>query len=730
MAQIDSGIGGLPAGAIDNEDAFAGGGIVAFAGPEGSGPVEGEGRKETPQAKFIREMMPAATQAAKELETTPQAVLSMWALETGWGNPKAIQGKNNYGNIQYQTGPNPERGILGSRSGTDAGNKRSFVEYDSPESFASDFTRNIRNPALYPNFKSGQKTADEFLSQIPQYAEDKNYRNKVMGVHNSSFGGAAPPKTGIASRILSTVTGTSDANAAEVPGTKAAAPTTDSNGVTVGDVGGAAGVAALGGSAIVERINNARNAAIAARNAALSVGPLPGGTPPMPKAPITAASVLGNMGSGISAGLQSKLAPVLPATKLGAAAALAAPIASAVNTYNTSTDDYYKRFGLEQPEGNGLLKNLKDLGVRGLGAASDLGNTLTFGLAEKYAGYRDKYNPDGSPILKNVAAAKPADKVATPSAPAVPAQRNNYEATQDRNDLDASQQIAELKPQVGPAVSTTPVRKSLMDIANDTLYKGLTTEPLSREAYDKQVDAIAKKEGTDPASMKAFFDKQSTSFTNQAVEAKKNRDVDLWMSAAQGFFAMGAGTSPRALQNFAMGAGIGVKQAQSALNEYGKAQKEINAAQRDIAKFEMSHRETRTAQQIASYDKALARNDLFEAKKLGIAEKVWERIIRQDEIKLQKGQLRESQIQRLELERGRLLELAERNWLTHQEKNALDIMKAQDMTKPKDAAAAQARLDKDYKRIFSHVPPSLAGAGRQEITRSSEEQALLAKYGG
>ena len=243
------------------------------------------------------------------------------------------------------------------------------------------------------------------------------------------------------------------------------------------------------------------------------------------------------------------------------------------------------------------------------------------------------------------------------------------------------------------------------------------------------MDAIAKKEGTDPASMKAFFDKQSASFTNQAVEAKKNRDVDLWMSAAQGFFAMGAGTSPRALQNFAMGAGIGVKQAQSALNEYGKAQKEINAAQRDIAKFEMSHRETRTAQQIASYDKALTRADLFEAKKLGIAEKVWERIIRQDEIKLQKGQLRESQIQRLELERGKLLETAERNWLAYQDKNALDVMQAKDMTKPKDAAAAQARLDKDYKRIFSHVPPSVAGADRQAITRSSEDQALLAKYG-
>jgi hypothetical protein len=115
---------------------------------------------------------------------------------------------------------------------------------------------------------------------------------------------------------------------------------------------------------------------------------------------------------------------------------------------------------------------------------------------------------------------------------------------------------------------------------------------------------------------------------------------------------MGAGTSPRALQNFAMGAGIGVKQAQSALNEYGKAQKEINAAQRDIAKFEMSHRETRTTQQIASYDKALARADLFETKKLSIAKDVYDRSIRQGEIK--ESRLNREYTQRRDFERKQL----------------------------------------------------------------------------
>jgi hypothetical protein len=69
-----------------------------------------------------------------------------------------------------------------------------------------------------------------------------------------------------------------------------------------------------------------------------------------------------------------------------------------------------------------------------------------------------------------------------------------------------------------------------------------------------------------------------------AGQAKQDRDVGLWLSAATGFFAMGAGKSQYALQNFAAGAGIGIEQARSALNAYSKRQNELNQAQFEVEK--------------------------------------------------------------------------------------------------------------------------------------------------
>jgi hypothetical protein len=68
--------------------------------------------------------------------------------------------------------------------------------------------------------------------------------------------------------------------------------------------------------------------------------------------------------------------------RLGAAGALAG---TALTTGDTDTDQYRKRFGLEPSNADTGFFN--DLGVRTLGAASDLGNALTFGAAGKF--FRD-----------------------------------------------------------------------------------------------------------------------------------------------------------------------------------------------------------------------------------------------------------------------------------------------------------------------------------------------------
>lgn len=56
---------------------------------------------------------------------------------------------------------------------------------------------------------------------------------------------------------------------------------------------------------------------------------------------------------------------------------------SAVSTFWTPTSQYATRFRIKEPE-----SFVGNLGLRSLGAASDLGNTLTGGLAGKYL-YRD-----------------------------------------------------------------------------------------------------------------------------------------------------------------------------------------------------------------------------------------------------------------------------------------------------------------------------------------------------
>jgi hypothetical protein len=69
------------------------------------------------------------------------------------------------------------------------------------------------------------------------------------------------------------------------------------------------------------------------------------------------------------------------AKRLGAAGALAG---TAITTATTPTEDYRERFGLETDDPS----LLGDVGVRALGAASDLGSVLTFGAADRL--YRDK----------------------------------------------------------------------------------------------------------------------------------------------------------------------------------------------------------------------------------------------------------------------------------------------------------------------------------------------------
>ena len=102
------------------------------------------------------------------------------------------------------------------------------------------------------------------------------------------------------------------------------------------------------------------------------------------------------VGRGIAPVMKAAGAVALPATLAGTASAAA----------ETPTSDYEKRFGFEPNSIEGVGGLARDVGVRALGAASDLGNALTLGMAGKYL-YADKQ--------ANAAPAEPASATPTPT---------------------------------------------------------------------------------------------------------------------------------------------------------------------------------------------------------------------------------------------------------------------------------------------------------------------------
>lgn len=118
--------------------------------------------------------------------------------------------------------------------------------------------------------------------------------------------------------------------------------------------------------------------------------------PAAPAAPATAAAPVpasapaaAPQGAGYRAGaaIGRAAAPVLRAA--GAAAFPAALAGTASAAFETPTSAYEKRFGFEPNTTEGLGGFARDVGVRALGVASDLGDTLTMGLAGRNL-YADK----------------------------------------------------------------------------------------------------------------------------------------------------------------------------------------------------------------------------------------------------------------------------------------------------------------------------------------------------
>ena len=149
---------------------------------------------------FATQYGPVAAQVAQRLNTTPDNVLSQWALETGYGK-SIIPGTHNLGNIKDTSG-----GGVAARDNA-LGTVDKYRAYASPEAGAADYGSLLSR--RYPDV-AGTRDPVAFgrALQAGGYAQDPNYPSKIGGVQKTL--------QKYASDVLSFATGSTPARADEL----------------------------------------------------------------------------------------------------------------------------------------------------------------------------------------------------------------------------------------------------------------------------------------------------------------------------------------------------------------------------------------------------------------------------------------------------------------------------------------------------------------------------------
>lgn len=342
--------------------------------------------------------------------------------------------------------------------------------------------------------------------------------------------------------------------------------------------------------------------------------------------------------------------------------------------------------------------------------------------------YLKNYKPEAG------LAATPEAKAATANAPAsLPPEERDIESARLRNtQKDAMQNAADRAAKEAAdraattAVPAAPVADSGDDQINSEIKRIITErknyKPQTRAEAESEWQAQRKRFGIDDD----FGKNQVDRLANLAAEAKKNRDVNLWLAAASGFFAMGAGKSPYALQNFAAGAGIGTKQAAEALDAYNTHQKDLVKSQYELEKAKQAERRG----DFESYQRHMDKRDQMDKES---EDKYFNRLTslygikqRSEDLKMRQKELDASKAAALELRNRDLALKAEKEandtWNDYVSKNAQAQILA--MKADKGDVEAKAKLDNIKKEIRARA---FAAAGiKQPVIDISDRDTLPA----
>lgn len=148
-----------------------------------------------PEAEFVKSILPAARQAARQLGLEPLALVAQAALETGWGQRmfKAVDGRESFNLFGIKAQPEWQGEVavvdtLEYRQGIARQEKAKFRVYDSLQAGLQDYVDFIRQQPRYQDAVAVSHDTANYFQQLQAagYATDPNYAQKILQVMNGS----------------------------------------------------------------------------------------------------------------------------------------------------------------------------------------------------------------------------------------------------------------------------------------------------------------------------------------------------------------------------------------------------------------------------------------------------------------------------------------------------------------------------------------------------------------
>jgi len=148
--------------------------------------AEAGGEQVTPeqQRKFVEDMLPHATAAARELGVDPRAIIAQAALETGWGSSKPGDSHNYFGIKAGESwrGARVDAATTEFVDGLPRGEQAQFRAYGSVAENMADYVRVLRDNPRYAAALDTGTDVRAFATALQRggYATDPQYASKLV----------------------------------------------------------------------------------------------------------------------------------------------------------------------------------------------------------------------------------------------------------------------------------------------------------------------------------------------------------------------------------------------------------------------------------------------------------------------------------------------------------------------------------------------------------------------